>query len=223
MLRKLAVFSFSMITVTLLLFFHEPLLQWIQSNERESIVVTTLIATLMSSFPVIPYPIVGGVIGAAFGPVLGALIIWMGSTFASILFFAMIRYGGFHQWGEKTLRRYPVTKKLTILFERNAFLSITMMRMIPVIPSIIINTYAAASRVSFPVYTIASGLGKIPAMTLFAVIGYTIVTDPQELVVMLAIYGSFLAIVYGGYRLWTKRMENENKDVSLQNNPPSEY
>ncbi|UCZ51592.1 VTT domain-containing protein [Bacillus shivajii] len=209
MIRKLIVTLTALVTILLLFIFHESFLHWIQNNDREHIVLTTVIATFMSLFPVIPYPIVGGVIGAAYGPMLGAFVIWMGSTFASIIFFGLIRYGGFHEWGTKILLKYKATKKVTILFERNAFMSITVLRMIPVIPSILINAYAAISRVPFVRYSIASGLGKVPAMTLFALIGHTIVTDPIELLYMLIIYSIFLTIVYTGYRFWSKKAEEE--------------
>ncbi|MBU9721372.1 MULTISPECIES: TVP38/TMEM64 family protein [Bacillaceae] len=207
MLRKTLVLLGAVGIVLFLFFYHESLLQWVQSTENDYVVLTTIIATLMSLFPVIPYPLVGGVVGAAYGPVLGAFVIWMGSTFASIIFFSMVRYGGFHKLGSKILLKYAATKKVTLLFERNAFLSITILRMIPVIPSILINAYAALSRVSFLSYAVASGLGKIPAMTLFALVGHTIVTNPIEIVYMIVIYGIFLAIIYTGYRLWTKNIE----------------
>ncbi|MBU9712380.1 TVP38/TMEM64 family protein [Evansella tamaricis] len=213
MFRKSIVIMSGLLIIFFLYLYHESLLHWIQTNENDYVLLTTVIATLMSLFPVIPYPLVGGVIGAAYGPILGALVIWMGSTFASILFFSMVRYGGFHKLGSKILLKYAATKKVTLLFERNAFLSITVLRMIPVIPSILINAYAALSRVSFISYAIASGLGKIPAMALFALVGHTIVTNPIEIVYMVGIYGIFLAIVYTGYRYWTKKITVDTKPV----------
>lgn len=59
-----------------------------------------------------------------------------------------------------------------------------MTRMIPIIPSMIVNIYAALSRVSSLNYAIASSIGKVPAMILFAVVGNSIVTNPQNLIVI---------------------------------------
>ncbi|UTR14954.1 VTT domain-containing protein [Salipaludibacillus sp. LMS25] len=220
MIRKSVVLIGTSLLIISLLVFHDVLLHWIQSNEREYVPLTLVIATLMSLFPVIPYPLVGGVIGAAYGPLLGAVIIWTGSTLASLILFSLIRYGGFDTLGTKVLLKYSATKRLTLLFEKNAFMSITILRMIPVIPSIIINAYAALSRVNFSVYAIASGLGKIPSMTLFALIGHTIITSPVELGYMLIIYTVFIVCIYNGYKRWLKRLEQQvtnNEDKPLNN------
>ncbi|PYZ98140.1 TVP38/TMEM64 family protein [Alteribacter lacisalsi] len=206
MLRKITVTLFYLGVAFIIYLVHEPLLAWIGSTDRSYAPLTAIVATLMSLFPVIPYPIVGGVIGAAYGPALGGLLIWIGSSLASVIMFAIVRYG-YQDWGKKILHKYKYLEKLTVLFERNAFVTITLLRMIPVIPSIIINVYAALSRVRFLSYTAASSLGKIPSMILFALIGHTIVTDPGELLVMAIVYATFLIVMYGMYRVWKKRAE----------------
>ncbi|TMW73333.1 TVP38/TMEM64 family protein [Alteribacter natronophilus] len=208
MIRKISVTLFYLGIAFVIYLVHEPLLTWIGNTDREYAAITALAATLMSLFPVIPYPIVGGVIGAAYGPALGGLIIWIGSSLASVIMFAIVRYG-YQDWGKKILHKYKYLEKLTVLFERNAFVTITLLRMIPVIPSIIINVYAALSRVRFLSYAAASSLGKIPSMILFALIGHTIVTDPGELLVMAVVYGTFLAVMYAAYRFWQKRAEQK--------------
>ena len=119
-------------------------------------------AVIMALFPVIPYPVVGGVIGR---PRAGYR--WnrhLGRLYrASILMFMFIRYG-FQEWGDRVLYRYNRLGKVTTMFERNAFMTILFTRLIPFIPSIVINVYAALSKVTFASYSIASALGKIPAI-----------------------------------------------------------
>ncbi|WP_370621790.1 TVP38/TMEM64 family protein [Bacillus sp. JCM 19034] len=100
------------------------------------------------------------------------------------------------------LYRYEHLARITTLFERNAFMTIFITRLIPIIPSIIVNIYSSLSKVSFLQYTIASSLGKMPSMILFAVVGNSIVNEPRDLLHIMLFYGAFLAFVYFFFRLY---------------------
>jgi uncharacterized membrane protein YdjX (TVP38/TMEM64 family) len=182
----------------LVYFYGDALLVWIRSTD--SIALIMFMAVIMALFPVIPYPVVGGVIGAALGPVIGGIVTWVGSIAASILMFVFIRYG-YQEWGNRVLYRYNRLGKVTTLFERNAFLTILFTRLIPFIPSIVINVYAALSKVTFASYSIASALGKIPAMLLFSMVGDHLMTDPSHIITTIGVYGVFLVITLMVYRL----------------------
>jgi len=179
--------------------FGENILAWTQDSNN--VMLVAAIATIMALIPVIPYPLVGGVIGAAYGPLIGGLITWIGSTAASILMFAFVRYG-YQEWGIQILNRYKRIGELTTIFERHAFLAIAFARCIPIVPSIVVNVYSALSRVSFWNYTIASALGKIPAMLLFAVVGDNLMTEPRNILLAVGIYGLFLGSVLWIHRKW---------------------
>jgi len=177
----------------------DALMTWFQQADNVPLVV--IMATLVALFPVIPYPVIGGLIGAALGPVLGAAVTWTGSATASIVMFLFIRYG-YQEWGLKVISRYSNINKLTVMFEQNAFLTIMFARLIPFIPSIAVNMYSALSRVSFTIYAVASSIGKIPAMLLFAMVGDTLVTDPRNLFVTVLVYGLFLIVSLYAYHRW---------------------
>jgi uncharacterized membrane protein YdjX (TVP38/TMEM64 family) len=177
----------------------ESILVWMR--EADNVFMVAMIATLMALFPVIPYPVVGGVIGAAYGPALGGLVTWTGSASASILMFLFVRYG-YQEWGVRMLHKRKGIDKITTLFEKNAFLMILFARMIPVIPSIIVNIYSAISRVSFAAYAVASSIGKIPAMLLFALVGNNVVSNPKNIIITIGVYSVFLALSLYIYRIW---------------------
>ncbi|MBU7319985.1 TVP38/TMEM64 family protein [Paenibacillus oleatilyticus] len=204
MFKKISLALLYAVMAFLIYRYGEEIVGWFQSSSDMALVIVA--ATVMALFPVIPYPVVGGVIGAAFGPVLGAAITWAGSTAASLLMFLFVRYG-YQEWGQRMLYRYERLGKLTVLFERNAFLTILFARLIPFLPSIIINAYSALSRVSFAAYAAASALGKIPAMLLFAFVGNTLMTEPGAVWITLGIYGGFLAVTLLAYRQWKRSKE----------------
>ncbi|WP_372663389.1 TVP38/TMEM64 family protein [Cohnella sp.] len=191
MLKKLSLAILYMGIASLIYLYGEDILDWF--HQSDNIALIALMAVLMALFPVIPYPFVGGVLGAAFGPVLGGVITWVGSTAASILMFLFVRYG-YQEWGSRVLYRYNSLGKITELFERNAFLTIIFARLIPFVPSFIINIYAALSRVSFGAYALSSALGKVPAMLLFALVGDSLVREPRNMMITIGIYVVFISM-----------------------------
>ncbi|WP_096199622.1 TVP38/TMEM64 family protein [Bacillus sp. FJAT-45350] len=210
MKKKLGIAVMYLVVAILIYFYGESILSWMRHSGKDSVVITSIVATLLALFPIIPYPVIGGIIGAAYGPVLGAVVTWIGSALASILMFMFVRFG-YQDWGMKVLSSNKGLNKITILFEKNAFLTIFTTRLIPVIPSILVNVYSALSRVHFIPYSIASSLGKVPSMILFATVGSTIATNPKELIYIILFYGTFLAIVYISYKLWRKRVLSKVK------------
>ncbi|MFK3936078.1 TVP38/TMEM64 family protein [Alkalihalobacillus sp. NPDC078783] len=204
MKRKIAVLCFFVLIGVLVYVYRLNLLDWLQDYGQRSLILTTMAATLFALFPVIPYPIIGGILGVIFGPALGSFVTWVGSSIASILMFIAIRFG-FKDWGRRMLSRYKSVEKLTEIFERNAFMTIFISRLVPVIPSIVANAYFALSNVSLRVYALASTLGKIPSMILFATVGNALLTNPGDLLFVGLYYGGFLLVVYSFYRIWRRR------------------
>lgn len=199
--KKLALALLYGVLTVLIYIYGQSILVWLQEAPSLPLIIAT--AIIMALFPIIPYPVVGGAIGAALGPALGAAVTWIGSAAASILMFLFVRYV-FQQWGERALHRYQRIGRLTVLFEQNAFLAILFARLLPFVPSIIVNVYAALSRVSFTAYAIASSIGKIPAMLLFAMVGDNLVSNPRNIAVTLAVYALFLGVTLGAYTLWRR-------------------
>lgn len=199
MLKKLGLAIIYAAAAFILYTYGDAILAWLQ--QADSVPLVILMAALMALFPIIPYPVVSGIIGAALGPALGGFAAWAGSAAASIVMFLFIRYG-YREWGVHVLHRYSRIGKLTDLFERNAFLTILFARLIPFIPSIAINMYSALSRVSFTTYAIASSLGKMPAMLLFVTVGDNLISNPKNMLAAIGIYALFLALSLFAYRLW---------------------
>lgn len=204
MFKKAGLTLFYLLILLIIYYSSESLLFWIENAPHHLLPLILLVATLLALFPIIPFPIVGALIGATYGVLVGGVVVWTASTLASILMFIFVRYG-YQDWGSKILYRYKGIEKLTLIFERNAFMAVLFARLIPFIPSIIINIYAALSRISFPAYSISSAVGKIPAMLLFATLGDQWMTNPRYILPSICFYLVFISISYLSYRLWMKR------------------
>lgn len=200
-MNKKLLFVFYLIIAIAIYVFKDELLFWFQQTKDYSVFLTMFIATLFALFPIIPFPIIGGIIGAMYGVFLGWVVIWVASTAASIIMFLFIRFI-FQSWGLSIIHRYKKLEMVTVMFERNAFITILTTRLIPFIPSVVINAYSAVSRVSFISYSVASGLGKIPAMLLFALLGHSFVSSNEKVFFVIAIYLIIILLTVYFYLRW---------------------
>lgn len=196
--------------VVCIVLFREEILLWLDQAKDVHALWIMGVATFLALFPVIPYPIIGGALGLTFGPELGAVYTWVGSASASMIMFVLLRWL-FFDWGQRILQKVKVIERMTALFERNAFLFILATRMIPFIPSIVVNAYCAASKVGFWPYALASSLGKVPAMFLFAVLGDQLLTEPRNMLISISVYGLFILLVYISYFKIYLRFSSANK------------
>ena len=210
-MNKGFLFVFYLFIAIAIYIYQEPLLTWFQQTQDISIYLTMGIGTLFALFPIIPFPIIGGIIGAMYGTFLGGFVTWVASTAASLIMFLFIRFV-FQNWGLKIIHRYKKLEMVTEMFERNAFITILVTRLIPFIPSIIVNAYSAVSRVSFVSYAVASSLGKIPAMLLFAVLGHSLVSTNREVFFVVAIYAAIILMTIYFYSRWKKSFALKNNE-----------
>jgi uncharacterized membrane protein YdjX (TVP38/TMEM64 family) len=179
----------------------DALLKLLQSTGNLFIVV--LVVTSLALFPVVPYPVIGGILGAAYGAIFGGFLAWLCSVIASVAMFVFVRFG-YRDIGYKLLHKRGFDK-VTVLFEKNAFLTIVFARIIPIVPSVGINVYAGLSKVSIFVFTVASAAGKAPTMLLFAIVGDNLFSNSKTTMVTLFIYALFLIITFFVYTYWTRK------------------
>jgi uncharacterized membrane protein YdjX (TVP38/TMEM64 family) len=189
--------------IVLLYIYKDEILHWMQYGDAPlPLVFATALGFII--VPVLPYKIIIGLLGFMYGPLMGAFIAWSAASVASVVVFLLARYL-FQKQGRAYLSKYRQLEKLQTAIEKNPFLTILLARIIPVIPQAIVNVYPAITSISVITFAVASALGKIPAMLLFAFIGSRLLSDTSQLVVSIGVYVLFLAIVYTVYRVWLKK------------------
>ncbi|MEK8128843.1 TVP38/TMEM64 family protein [Paenibacillus filicis] len=181
----------------------DEILHWMQHGDAPVLLIFAA-ALGFVIVPVIPYKIVIGMLGFMYGPLLGALISWTATSVASVLVFWLARYL-FQKQGRAYLSKYEKLEKLQAAIEKNPFLTILLARLIPVIPQAIVNVIPAITSIPVVTFAVASALGKIPAMFLFAFIGSNLLASTSKLVLSVAVYVLFLGLVYVVYRVWLKK------------------
>jgi len=183
------------------LVYKEDLLGWLERDGGSAdIPFMLLLSLLFALVPVIPFGVIGGILGAKYGIIVGSLLNLAGSSLAAVLMLLTVRYL-FRRQGRKYLTRFRRVEAFTELYERHPFLSVLAARLIPVMPAPAVNIYSALTRISLPSFAAATFLGKIPVMLVFAVVGDTVLSDPALTAAALLIYGAFLGAVFLGYKL----------------------
>ncbi|WP_409343144.1 TVP38/TMEM64 family protein [Paenibacillus sp. MBLB4367] len=159
--------------VILAVLYRDELRVWIQEGARPPVFVMLAVATLVAMLPVpvIPYGVVSGLMAAKYGLPVGIALSWAGSTLAALLMLLLVRGMGADK-GRLLLAKYKGIDRFTSFIERHPFVSIMLSRMIPVLPAQAINIYAAVIRIPFWSFALASGIGKLPLMALYAIAGF---------------------------------------------------
>lgn len=117
----------------------------------------------------------------------GAVIAWVATTIAAIVVYAVARVV-YRDSGHRLIERYPALASFTKAVQTYPFRAVIIARLLPVIPQTAVNIYAGVAPVPFWTYVIASGIGKIPSILIYAYLGHGLSLNP-------ALFGTVAAII----------------------------
>ncbi|MFF2089512.1 TVP38/TMEM64 family protein [Paenibacillus sp. NPDC058174] len=202
---KWYVFSFYLIVIFVTINNQEAIFNWIRADGSGQLGIIFICAILLATIPFVPFGIVGAIIGAKYGLFLGGIVNLAASSIAAVLTYLL-----FHSLFRKQGLAYTVKSGRIQFIERsirkNTFWSVFIGRLIPVMPAFLINCYAGTFKLAFKPFLIATVLGKIPAMLVFAYVGNNAVTGAKQWLLVLTIYGLFILIIFSIYKMYIKRI-----------------
>ncbi len=207
MMKKGLVVLLYGVVIAAVIIFKESLLSWLSLGGVERLPWMIGAAILLAMIPLVPFGIVAGIIGAAYGPVWGSLINVVSSTTAAALTFWAVRLI-FQERGRQLMASVKGAERFIFLLERNAFFAVILARLLPFVPAVIVNIGAALFRMSFGSFIMATVVGKVPVMVVFAFMGSQLDSNWPVMLRTLFIYMFFLVVVYAGYRVWLRWMES---------------
>lgn len=203
MVKRWAVIGFYIIVIIAVWSNRTELLAWMRLGDVPVLLILLLVIGL-ACIPIIPFSVVIGTMGYLYGPLLGALISLIGAWIAALMLYGLFRYA-LRERGRALLRRYRLMERWTVMVEKHPFRSILLARLMPIVPQVAVNIYAAVVSIPLVSYASASLLGKIPGMLVFAFIGGSVASGWRSLALAVAVYVVFLLVVYGAIRLWKAR------------------
>lgn len=169
----------------------DVLLHIIREGGTTAILVSMLFVAICVFFPLIPFPVLAGIIGAVFGTSQGVFISLTGAIVGTMGFFFLSRYG-FREAAQSRLVKYPKIKEYEEFLNKNSFIAILTSRLIPIIPAPIVNIICGLSKVKWVSFFLASTIGKIPNILLLSFVGASFTSNK---LLSFTIYGVYILVL----------------------------
>ncbi|MDP4103642.1 MAG: TVP38/TMEM64 family protein [Bacillota bacterium] len=197
----------SILVVILIILFgysqKDLLMELVKQDGPNAVLISMLMVSICVFFPIVPFTVLGAMIGALFGATEGLLISYSGAMFGTLLFFFIARYA-FKESAQNTLQRYPKVLEYQELLNRNSFIAILVARLIPILPAPVFNAACGLSKVDWKIFLIASAIGKIPNIFIVSFAGANVIHNKWF---SISLYGSYLLIIsMAAYFIVSKRM-----------------
>lgn len=122
-------------------------------------------------FPFVPFVLVAGANAYVFGLYGGFAINYAMSCVSSAAAFFIARYAA-RDYAEARLAKYEVVRSFNRKLERHGFFYTLVGRLMPILPSTLINVGAGLSGIGFRPFFAATLLGKLPIVLLETLIGH---------------------------------------------------
>lgn len=146
-----------------------------------------------------------------FGVIPGIVLSCVAETVGVTISFILLRFF-FRESAEKIIRTSKTLTNIDKYSGEKGFIFMLIARMVPYIPSILLNAVGALSALSLKSYIIASFIGKFPSTGIEAIIGHDAILreeDPTRIIVTVVF--AILLIVLA----WLYQKRETNKTQSL--------
>ncbi|MBO8159654.1 TVP38/TMEM64 family protein [Thermosyntropha sp.] len=169
--------------------------------------IAFMLFTVQAALPVFPYIILASAGGILFGFKTGFLLAWSGALVGACIAYWISRYLGADWVIEQVKVRFGYD--LREMDQSMAFWSIVLARVIPVIPTPVINVAAAVGGVPFWTFFFSSAIGKIPTAILYTGLGICLF-NTRDIKLALIILGAIAGLAVAG------KLIKNNKKIFLK-------
>ncbi|NYE06658.1 putative membrane protein YdjX (TVP38/TMEM64 family) [Bacillus niacini] len=205
------ILSISLLVIVIAIGFlqKDELILLIKEGGILSILISMLFVAICVFFPVIPFPVLAGVIGGVFGTTQGVFVSLTGAMAGTMAFFFLSRYG-FWDYAQSKLMKYPKVQEYEEFLNRNSFVAILTCRLIPIIPAPVVNIICGLSKVNWLTFFTSTTIGKIPNILILSYAGASFTSNK---LFSFGLYGSYILVVFIIYSIVIyRKMAKETVD-----------
>jgi uncharacterized membrane protein YdjX (TVP38/TMEM64 family) len=209
MVKRVLSISLLLIVIAIGFYQKDELLTLIKGGGILSIFISMLFVAICVFFPVIPFPVLAGVIGGVFGTTQGVMVSLTGAMAGTMGFFFLSRYG-FRDYAQSKLMNYPKVQDYENFLNRNSFVAILTGRLIPIIPAPVVNIICGLSNVNWLIFFTASTIGKIPNIL---ILSYAGASYSSNKLFSFGLYGGYILIlILINFVIMYRKMAKESVD-----------
>jgi uncharacterized membrane protein YdjX (TVP38/TMEM64 family) len=209
MSKRILSISLLLIVIAIGFLQKDELLILIKEGGMLSIFISMLFVAICVFFPVIPFPVLAGVIGGVFGTTQGVIVSLTGAMAGTMAFFFLSRYG-FRDYAQSKIINYPKVQEYEEFLNRNSFVAILTCRLIPIIPSPVVNIICGLSKVNWVTFFTSSTIGKIPNILILSYAGASFSSNK---IFSVALYGGYILIIFiVNFIIMYRKMKKESVD-----------
>lgn len=154
-----------------------------------ALLVSVILNIVLSIVGVIPSAFLTVINITVFGFWGGFWVSLVGEIMGSVIAFWLYRKG-FRRFIDSRSKHTPRLQRLLHASQAEAFVFVIGLRLLPFMPSGLVNLYAAVGTMSFLLFTVASSIGKIPALFIEVSAAHAVVSwsvAGQVIVVVVAV------------------------------------
>ncbi|SCN30920.1 SNARE associated Golgi protein [Bacillus cytotoxicus] len=174
----------------------------LKEHDTIAIPLSILFNIVISLLGLIPSIFLTAINIQLFGLLDGTMISITGEALGAIVSFYLYRLG-LQKFTHDKINAYPKIKRLLYVKGKEAFFLVLSFRLVPFIPSSIITLFAALGKISLLSFSIASTIGKIPALLIEVYSAYHVMNGTNEAKWIITI-ASCIGIIYI-WRKWKKK------------------
>ncbi|MCF6094929.1 TVP38/TMEM64 family protein [Microaerobacter geothermalis] len=175
----------------------EQIADYIHSFGWVAIFFSILLVLLQTFFPFIPFVLLAGANVIVFGLAGGYFLSWISSVAGAVIGFLFARYIG-RDWAVKKMGKYAFYTRFNQYAKENGFLLIFLGRLIPIIPSSLVNTAAGLTEMRGRTFFWGTFFGKMPMVFLESLMGYDLVYFEENKGRLLILLGLFTVLLIIG-------------------------
>lgn len=143
-----------------------------------------------------------------FGIVPGIILSCMAETVGVTIAFVLMRFY-FREAAEKAIAKSPFLTKVDQYSGSKGFIIMLIGRMVPYLPSAVMNAVGALSSIRFRDYVLASLVGKFPSTGIEAIIGHDLIMQQEDNTRLIIVVICAGILIYGAIRYEKRMMRTE--------------